>query len=108
MLQALPNYIKADYSSPRNEDRRKGLKWKGLMSSSYRRASVLSFLREFWLTFGTAAVDMKKLSPSFFFFLPFERHLKVGVSSLVVLKKLLIFKLTWYIMVEKVFIPSQF
>ena len=66
------------------------------------------FLENFWLTFGTAAVDMKKLSPSFFFFLPFERHLKVGVSSLVVLKKLLIFNLTWYMMVEKVFIPSQF
>ena len=27
------------------------------------------FLENFWLTFGTAAVDMKKLSPSFFFFL---------------------------------------
>ena len=59
MLQALPNYIKADYSSsPRNEERRKGA-----VSSS--KCPFFS-LENFWLTFGTAAVDMKKLSPSSF------------------------------------------
>ena len=45
------------------------------------------FLENFWLTFGTAAVDMKKLSPSSF-------PLLTSLESVLLCSKLLIFILT--------------
>ena len=58
---------------------RRGEKKKGAVSVSSSKCPFFS-LENFWLTFGTAAVDMKKLSPSFAAF-PLWRHLKVCVFS---------------------------
>ena len=59
------------------EMRRGEKKKKGAVSVSSSKCPFFS-LENFWLTFGTAAVDMKKLSPSSF---PFWRHLKVSCCA---------------------------
>ena len=65
---------------------RRGEKKKGAVSVSSSKCPFFS-LENFWLTFGTAAVDMKKLSPSSF-------PLLTSLESVLLCSKLLIFILT--------------
>ena len=62
-------------------------KKKGAVSVSSSKCPFFS-LENFWLTFGTAAVDMKKLSPSSF-------PLLTSLESVLLCSKLLIFILTF-------------